>query len=100
MIDGPTFLDQPVKNNSTTYDIIQKMKTGQGDDYTTAFQLECNSFSNYYKMMLTDLSKQQTLDADPKAIQKINYTIFITEEAKETISDESIVTAFHNFIFF
>ena len=49
-------------------------------------------------MIAIDLSKQQALDADPKAIQQINFTggedvnnnttmIFITEEAKETILD-------------
>ena len=28
----------------------------------------------YYKMIAVDLSKQQALDADPKAIQQINFT--------------------------
>ena len=47
-------------------------------------------------MIAVDLSKQQALDADPKAIQQINFTAnldrggntriyFILEEAKETI---------------
>ena len=45
-------------------------------------------------MIAVDLSKQQVLDADPKAIQQINFTgnlnrentrfYFILEEAKET----------------
>ena len=46
-------------------------------------------------MPATDLSKQQALDADPRAIQQINFTanldrtenttmFFIIEEAKET----------------
>ena len=43
-----------------------------------------------------DLSKQQKLDSDPKAIQQINFDgsiekdtpiFFITEEAKETVLD-------------
>ena len=49
-------------------------------------------------MIVVDLSKQQALDADPKAIQQINFTAnldragntriyFILEEAKETIFD-------------
>ena len=42
--------------------------TGQGDDYTIGGQLD------YYKMIAIDLSKQQALDADPKAIQQINFT--------------------------
>ena len=28
----------------------------------------------YYKMTVKDLSRQQALDADPKAIQQINFT--------------------------
>ena len=49
-------------------------------------------------MIAIDLSKQQAHDADPKAIQHINFTgnldmnvtmFFIIEEAKETILDFS-----------
>ena len=49
-------------------------------------------------MIAVGLSKQQALDADPRAIQQINFTAnldragntrvyFILEEAKETILD-------------
>ena len=52
------------------------------------------------EMTIVDLSKQQTLDADPRAIQQINFTAnldragntrvyFILEEAKKTILDFS-----------
>ena len=88
MIDGRSFFDQPVKNNSMTYDNIQKIATGQLLDY--------NYLNNYYKMIAIDLSKKEALDDDPKAIQQINFTanldrdggttmFFIIEEAKETI---------------
>ena len=30
--------------------------------------------NNYYKLIATDLSKQQNLDADPKAIKQMNFT--------------------------
>ena len=51
-------------------------------------------------MIAIDLSKQQVLDADPRAIQLINFTayldragnitmFFIIEEAKETVLDFS-----------
>ena len=51
-------------------------------------------------MVAVDLNKQQTLDADPKAIQQINFTAnldragntrfyFILEEAKETVFEFS-----------
>ena len=54
-------------NNKVTYENIGKLATGQGDDYTTGCLLEYIYFRNYYKMIEIDLSKQQALDADPKA---------------------------------
>ena len=36
--------------------------------------LDYNYFNNYYKMIAMDLSKQQALDPNPKAIQQINFT--------------------------
>ena len=96
MIDGKNFFDQPVKNNKVTYGNIRKIATGQGDDYTTGCLLDYIYFKNYCKMIAVDLSKQQVPDADPKAIQQINFTAnldragntriyFILEEAKETV---------------
>ena len=95
MIDGKNFFDQPVKNDKVTYENIRKIATGRGDEYTTGCLLDYIYFKNYYKMIAVDLSKQQALDADPKAIQLINFTAnldrarrtrfcFILEEAKET----------------
>ena len=58
--------------------------------------LDYNYFKSCYKMIAIDLSKQQALDADLKAIQQISFTVnleregnanktvfFIIEEAKE-----------------
>ena len=95
-----TFFDQPVKNNLRTYDDIRKIATCQEDDYITGCLLDYNCFKKYYKMIAIDLRKQQPLDADPKAIQYINFTenldrvgnatmFFIIEESKETILDFS-----------
>ena len=71
---------------------MKKIKTGPEDDYTIGCLLDYPYFENYYKMISIDLSKQQELDPDPKAIQQINFTVnlekqilFIIEEAKETI---------------
>ena len=58
MIDGRNFFDQPVKNDLITVDNIWKIKTGQGDNYTTGCLLGYNYFNNYYKMIAIDLSKQ------------------------------------------
>ena len=74
LIDGKTFFDQPVKNDKVTYEDIRNIFIGQGDDYTTGCLLDYTYFKKYYKMIAIDLSKQQVLDADPKAIQQINFT--------------------------
>ena len=36
--------------------------------------LDYNYFEKNYKMIAIDLSKQQALDSDPKAIKQINFT--------------------------
>ena len=77
---------------------LEKIATGERDDYTTGCLLDYSYFQNHYKMIAIDLSKQQALDADPKAIQEINFTansdregnttmFFIIEETKETVLD-------------
>ena len=58
MIDGRMFFDKPVKNNLITYNNIQKIAIGQGDDYTTGCLLDYNYFNNYYKVIAIDLSKK------------------------------------------
>ena len=82
-----------------TYENIRKITAGQRDDYTTGCLLDYTYFKKYYKMIAVDLSKEQVLDADPKAIQQINFTgnldrantksYFILEEAKETVFEFS-----------
>ena len=77
-----------------------KDATGQGDDNTTGCLLDYSYFKENYKLIVIDLSKQQALDADPRAIQQINFTAnldragntrfyFILEEAKETVFEFS-----------
>ena len=83
-----------------TYENIRKIATGQGDDYTTVCLLDYSYFKDPYKMIAIDLSTQQALDAEPRAIQQINFManldrngytamFFIIEEAKETVLDFS-----------
>ena len=68
MINGENFFDQPIKNNKVTYENIRKIATGQGDEYTTGCLLDYPYFTDTYKMIAVDLSKQQALDGDPRAI--------------------------------
>ena len=74
MTDGKNFFDEPVKNDQVTYENIRKITIGQEDDYTTGCLLNYTYFKKYYKMTEVDLSKQQVLDADSKAIQQIKFT--------------------------
>ena len=100
MIDRRKFFDQPINSMTKTYENIRKIATGQGDDYTTGCLLDYTYFKKYYKMITIDLSKQQALDADPKAIEQNNFLVnldrdgntrfyFIFEEARETVFEFS-----------
>ena len=100
MINGEKFFDQAIKNNKLTYKNIRKIAIDQEDDYTTSCLLHYPYFKDSYKTIAADLSKQQALDADPRAIQQFNFTenldragntriYFIVEEAKETKLDFS-----------
>ena len=100
IFDGKIFFDQPRNNDLITYENIRNIATGQGDDYTTGCLLDYNYSKNYCKMIAIDLSKQQALDADPRAIQQSNFTAnrdrgrqtamyFTAEEGKETVLDFS-----------
>ena len=100
MIDGKNFFDQPIKNNKITYENIKKIATGQGDDYTTGFLLDYAYFGDNYKMNAIDLSKQQALDADPRAIQQINFTanldLRITQESFSFLKKQKkLFSTFH-----
>ena len=86
--DGKNIFDQLIKDDKITYENIRKITTGQGDDFKN------------YKMIAIDLSKQQALDADPRAIKQINFPtnldcaenttmFFIVEKAKENVLDFS-----------
>ena len=89
---------QLVKSDSRTYGNIPKIAPGQGDDYRTGCLLDYLFFKEHYKMIAIDLSKQQALDADRKAIQQVNIhgnldrdgsttMFFVIEKAKDTIFD-------------
>lgn len=70
MIQGRSFFEQPVKNDKN-YKNIQKTTNGGGDNYTTNCLFEYTYFKENYKLIAAELNKE---DADPKAIQQINFT--------------------------
>ena len=96
MVDSKNFFDQSINNDFKTYENIRKIATGKGDDYTTGCLLNYPYFKENFKIIAIDLSKQQSLDADLRAIEQINFTtnlnragnttmLFIIEEAKEIV---------------
>ena len=91
IIDGRNFYDNPIESDIEKYRELKKVMIGKGKDYTTGPLLEFNYFD---KLVAADLSKQKELDADPRAIQQIefkymlgtNSTIYwVLEKSKETI---------------
>ena len=63
MINGENFFDQPIKNK-VTYEIIRKIATDQGDDYTTGLS-DCNWTRTHnhlvHKQTLNHLAKMAKL---------------------------------------
>ena len=94
IIDGKNFYDNPIESDIEKYRELKKVMIGKGEDYTTGSLLDFNYFDKHYKLVAVDLSKQKELDADPRAIQQIefkymlgtNSTIYwVLEKSKETI---------------
>ena len=73
LIDGRNFYDQSINDQIKKYDKIGKITTGKGDDYTASCLLDYQYFKNHYQLIAVDLSKQKELNADPRAIQQIEF---------------------------
>ena len=98
MIDGKIFFDQPFKSDLKTYDNIRKIATGQGDDYTIGCLLDCPYFKKYYKLIAIDLSQQQKLVVDPKAIQQINYRNLSRKKRCNNVSKVTVKVLWFYFV--
>ena len=94
IIDGRNFYDNPIESDIEKYRELKKVMIGKGEDYTTGSLLDFYYFKKHYKLVAVGLSKQKELDADPSAIQQIefkymlgiNSTIYwLLEKSKETI---------------
>ena len=96
IIDGRIFDDNPIESDNEKYRELKKVMIGKGEDYTTGSLLDYDYFIKHYKLIAVNLSKQKELDADPRAIQQIefklmleganNSTIYwVLEKSKETI---------------
>ena len=92
VIDGKSFFDVSIKNKEETYEKIIEMV--RNNDYTTGNLLDYEYFSNNYKLIVIDLSKQIELE-DADTMQQINFIgrlernegatmFFIIEKTEET----------------
>ena len=72
-IYGKNFYGQAIGSNIKRYGEIRKLTTGQGENYTTGCLLDYDYIKNCYRLKAVDLNKQKELDADPKAIQQIEF---------------------------
>ena len=94
IIDGRNFYDNPIESDIEKYRELKKVIIGKGEDYTTGSLLDYDYFKKHYELVAVDLSKQKELDADPRAIQQIEFkyiletisTIYwVLKKSKETI---------------
>ena len=94
IIDRRNFYDNPIESDIEKYRELKRVMIGKGKDYTTGSLLDYDYFNKHYKLVAVDLSKQKELDADPRAIQQIEFqymletdsTIYwVLEKSKETI---------------
>ena len=49
-------------------------------------KMEEHHHKDHYKMIAIDLSKPQALDADPRSIQQINFTVNLDREGNTQFS--------------
>ena len=94
LIDARNFYDQPINDLVKQYNKIRKTATGQGDDYTTGCLLDYQYFKDHYNLIEVNLSKQEELDADSRAVQQIEFygmlktnsqVCSVLEKSKETM---------------
>ena len=94
VIDGRNSYDNEIESDIEKYRELKKVMIGKGEYYTTGSLLDFNYFDKHYKLVAVDLSKQKELDADPRAIQQIEFkymlgtdsTIYrVLEKSKEAI---------------
>ena len=94
IIDGRNFYYSNINSDVEKYTELKKVMIGKGEDYTTGSLLDYDYFKKNYKLVAIDLCKQKELDADPRAIQQIEFkckctensiVYIILEKSKETI---------------
>ena len=75
LIDGRRFYDQEINDLIKQHDEVRKTSTREADDYITGSgcSLDYANFKENYRLIAVNLSKQEALDADLRAIQQIVF---------------------------
>ena len=92
VINGQFFFNVPIKSKEETYENIVEMS--KNNNYITGNLLDYENFSNHYKLIATDVSKQADLGA-ADTMQQTNFIgrlernegaamFFIIEKTEET----------------
>ena len=63
IINGKNFYDQGIDLGIKRYEVIRKLTTGQGEDYTTECLLDYDYIKTHYRLIAVDLNKQKELHA-------------------------------------
>ena len=99
IIDKLAFFDLTIKTEGEAYEKI--IDISRNNEYATGNLLDYDYFKKYYKLIATDLSKQQVLQENEDLIQQINFigrleeaaNVFIIIEKKE----ETVLVFSQNF---
>ena len=98
LINGKNFYDQPITHETRKYDEVKMISLRKGEDYTIGCLLDYKYLKDHYQLIACDLSKQKDLDADPRAIQQLEFNFMldtnaliltVLEKSKETIFEFS-----------
>ena len=81
-VDGKTFFDIPVKDKEEACEKI--IETSKNNDYTTRSLLDYELIPGYYKLIATDLHKQEKLE-NPDIPHEINCIGTITRKSGVTM---------------
>ena len=89
-MNGKNFHDEAIGLDIKQYEEIRKLTTTQGEDYPTGCSLDYDCIRNLYRLIAVDLNRQRELDADPKAIQQIQFVRQLKNLDYAIVANESM----------
>ena len=90
ILNGENFYDQTIGSEIKLYEEIRKLTTEQAEVYTTGCSLDFEYIKKHYRLIAIDLTRQKELDADPKAIQQIEFVGLLKNPDNEIVANESM----------